>query len=174
LFRFSKTQRQRHGCSVQGPVVGDNEKAAASSMQVIARRAEPAMGSHGCGGGCMFAWGSVAARRDTASFELAACIERTQKRKARKDASMMSASAKQRKESCTALPGACAWRRWRVLACGLFGDKDVRLMKRLAAARGGVGLRRLRHGDQERAERCAGAVPLFCGCLWCPDAEPAT
>ena len=28
-------------------------------------------------------------------------------------------------------------------------------------ARGGVGLRRHRHGDQERAERCAGAVPLF-------------
>ena len=49
----------------------------------------------------------------------------------------------------------------RVLACGSFGDKDVRLMKRLAAACGGVGLPRLRHGDQERAERCAGAVPLY-------------
>ena len=122
----------------------------------------------------MFAWGSVAASRDTASFELAAA---SSVRRTGKLATLMSASVK-RNEPCTAL---CLHRSlqlqragWRVLACGLFRDKDVRLMKRLAAACGGVGLPRLRHGDQERAERCAGAVPLFCGCLWCPDAEPAT
>jgi hypothetical protein len=63
------------------------------------------------------------------------------------------------------LPGALQRAGWRVLACRLFRDRDVRLMKRLAAARGGVGLRRQRHGDQERAERCAGAVPLFCLCV---------
>ena len=131
-------------------------------MQVIVRRAR----NGAVGGGSMFAWGSVAASRDTASFELAGCIERTQKGKARKyDVLRL---PRQRETCAFRPPGACIAAlelpqraRWRVLACGLFGDKDVRLMKRLAGTRGGVGLRRHRHGDQERAERCAVAVPLF-------------
>lgn len=105
--------------------------------------------------------------RDTASFELPGRIKCTQKGKARKyDVLRLPRQRTRRALSALRVPASLLWSspqraRWRVLACGLFGDKDVRLMKRLAAARGGVGLRRHRHGDQERAERCAGAVPLF-------------
>ncbi len=109
--------------------------------------------------------------RHPSSLQAASSVRRTGKR-----ASMMSALCQG--NGCMHRPGALQRAGWRVLACGLFRDKDVRLMKRLAAARGGVGLRRQRHGDQERAERCAGAVPLLLSLrdagVGVPDAEPAT
>lgn len=69
--------------------------------------------------------------RHPSSLQAASSVRRKGKR-----ASMMSAFAKATRHAlspgclhrCLERPA----RRWRVLACGLFGDKDVRLMKRLA------------------------------------------
>jgi hypothetical protein len=129
-------------------------------MQVIARLL-PAMELWWQLNTCLGIRGSEAETRHPSSLQAASSVRRTGKR-----ASMMYVLSCQG-NGCLHRPGALQRAGWRVLACGLFRDKDVRLMKRLAAARGGVGLRRQRHGDQERAERCAGAVPLFCAPQWC-------
>ena len=147
-------------------------------MQVIVRRAR----NGAVGGGSMFAWGSVAASRDTASFELPGRIERAQKGKARKyDVLRL---PRQRETCAFRPPGACIAAlksspqraRWRVLACGLFGDKDVRLMKRLAGRV--VALACAGTGMEIRNAQNAVQLRYHCffvaGYLWCPDTEPAT
>lgn len=95
--------------------------------------------------------------RDTASFELPGRIKCTQKGKARKyDVLRL---PRQRETCAFRPPGACIAALElppaRKMACS-----GMRVVWEQGCALDET-LRRHRHGDQERAERCAGAVPLF-------------
>ena len=143
-------------------------------MQVIARIAR----NEAVGRESMFAWESVAAKQKHSIFralQAASSVDRKGKR-----ASMMSASLPRQRDVRFGgrVPASLLGAPSALMACSgmrVVWGQGCALDETSGRARGGVGLRRHRHGDQERAERCAGAVPLLCGgCLWCPDAEPAT